>query len=53
MHKVVALLRAHSKINSHFKRRCILAGCVAKAQEYLDIPALSRLAIQAPQRLKL
>jgi hypothetical protein len=34
-------------------RRCIPPGGVAKAQKYLDIPALWRLARQAPQRLKM
>jgi hypothetical protein len=34
-------------------RRCILPGRVAKAHEYLDIPALWRLARQAPQHLKM
>ena len=46
-------LRARSKITLHFKRRCIPPGYVPKAQKYLDIPALSRLASQAPQYLKL
>ncbi|MDD4072037.1 MAG: hypothetical protein PHY78_06735, partial [Desulfobacterales bacterium] len=46
-------LRAHSKITSHFKRRRILPGCVTKARNMLDIPALSCLARQAPQHLKL
>jgi hypothetical protein len=46
------LLRARAKITSHFKRRRILPGGVAKARNMLDIPALSRLAMQAPQRLK-
>jgi hypothetical protein len=36
-----------------FMRRCILPGGVAKAQKYLDIPALWRLARQAPQHLKM
>jgi hypothetical protein len=43
---------ARAKITSHFKRRCILPGGVAKARNILDMPALSRLARQAPQRLK-
>jgi chitinase len=47
-----AELRTRAKITSHFKRRCILPGGVAKARRLLDIPALSRLARQAPQRLK-
>ena len=47
------LIRARTKITSHFKRRCILPGYVTKMQQYLDIPALLRLAIQAPQHLKL
>jgi hypothetical protein len=34
-------------------RRYILPGCVAEAQKYLDIPALRRLARQAPQHLKM
>jgi hypothetical protein len=46
------VLRARAKITSDFKRRCILPGGVAKARNMLDIPALSRLARQAPQRLK-
>ena len=46
-------IRARSKITLHFKRRCIPSGCVPKAQQYLDIPNLSRLASQAPQHLKL
>ncbi|MEA3415960.1 MAG: hypothetical protein U9R02_07355 [Thermodesulfobacteriota bacterium] len=46
-------LRARSKITSHFKRRCIPPGCVAKARNMPDIPALSRLASRAPQHLKL
>jgi len=50
---VIAELRARSKITLHFKRRCVLSGYVPKAQEYLDIPNLSRLARQAPQHLKL
>jgi hypothetical protein len=37
-------LRARAKITSHFKRRCILPGGVAKARNMLDMPALSRLA---------
>ena len=45
-------LRARAKITLHYKRRCILPGGVAKARNMLDIPALSRLARQAPQRLK-
>ena len=43
---------ARAKITSHFKARCILPGGVAKAQNMLDIPALSRLARQAPQCFK-
>jgi len=46
-------LRARAKITSHFKRRCIPAGGVAKARNMPDIPALSRLARRAPQHLKL
>jgi hypothetical protein len=46
------IFRARAKITSHFKRRRILPGGVAKALNILDIPALSRLARQAPQRLK-
>jgi hypothetical protein len=46
------LPRACAKITSHYKRRCILSGGVAKLRNMLDIPALSRLASQAPQRLK-
>jgi len=42
-------LRARVKIASHFKRRFISPGCVAKAWNMPDIPALSRLARQAPQ----
>jgi hypothetical protein len=34
-------------------RRCNLPGGVAEAQKYLDIPALRRLARQAPQHLKM
>jgi hypothetical protein len=45
-------LRARAKITSHFKRRRILPGGVAKAPNMLDIPALSRLAKKAPQRFK-
>jgi hypothetical protein len=33
-------------------RRCILPGFVAQAQKYPDMPALGRLARQAPQHLK-
>ena len=44
---------ARAKITSHFKRRCIPLGCVAKVQNILDIPARSRLASRAPQHLKL
>ena len=40
-------LRNEAEITSHFKRRCIPPNCVAKAQEYPDIPALSRLAGRA------
>jgi hypothetical protein len=47
-----ANLRARAKITSHFKRRGILPGGVVKARNMLDIAALSRLASQAPQRLK-
>jgi hypothetical protein len=36
-----------------FMRRCILPGGVAKAQKYIDIPTLWRLAGQAPQHLKM
>ncbi|MEA3417542.1 MAG: hypothetical protein U9R02_15600 [Thermodesulfobacteriota bacterium] len=50
---VLGRLRARSKITSHFKRRCIPPGCVAKARNMPDIPALSRLASRAPQHLKL
>jgi len=35
----VPFVRAHSKITSHFKRRCILAGCVTKARNMLDCAA--------------
>jgi hypothetical protein len=45
-------LRARAKLTSHFKRRGILPGGVVKARNMIDIPALSRLAGQAPQRLK-
>jgi hypothetical protein len=45
-------LRARAKITSYFKRRGILPGGVVKARNMLDIPALSRLASQTPQRLK-
>jgi len=41
-----------TKITSHFKRRCIPPGCVAKARNMPDIPALSCLAIRALQHLK-
>jgi hypothetical protein len=34
-------------------RLYILPGGVAKAQKYLDIPMLRRLARQAPQHLKM
>jgi hypothetical protein len=34
-------------------RRYILSGGVANAQKYLDIPPLWRLAMQAPQHLKM
>jgi hypothetical protein len=44
--------RARAKITSHFRRRCILPGGVVKVRNMLDIPALSRLASQAPQHLK-
>jgi hypothetical protein len=47
-----SVLRARAKITSHFKRRCILPGGVAKARNMLDIPALFRLARQAPQHVK-
>ena len=46
-------LRARAKITSHFKRRCIPPGGVAKARNMPDIPALSRLARQAPKHFKL
>jgi len=49
----LGVLRARVKITSHFKHRCIPPGCVAKARNMPDIPALSRLARQAPQHLKL
>ena len=49
---IVHCLRAHAKITSHFRRRCILPGSVVKGRNMLDIPALSRLAIQAPRHLK-
>ena len=41
------------ELTSHFMRRCIPPGCVVKAKEYPDIPALSRLACRAPKHLKL
>jgi hypothetical protein len=44
--------RARAKTTSHVKHRCILPGGVAKARHMVDIPALSRLAHQAPQCLK-
>jgi hypothetical protein len=47
------VLRAHSKLTSHFVRRCIPSGCVAKTQEYPDIPAFSRLVGRAPHPPKL
>jgi hypothetical protein len=34
-------------------RRCILAGSVAKPQEYCNIPVRWRLTGQAPQHLKM
>ena len=43
-------LRAHAKITSHFGRRCIAAGSVAKTRNIRDIPLFSRLAGHAPQR---
>ena len=57
-------LRVHSKITSHFKRRCIPpghdirwcipSGCVAKTRNPpRRILAFSRLARRAPRRLKL
>jgi hypothetical protein len=45
-------LRARTKITLHFKRRCIQPGCVAKARNMLDIPALSRLASANPKTAK-
>jgi hypothetical protein len=48
----VILPRVRAKITSHFYA-CILPGGVAKAQKYLDIPVLWRLARQAPQRQKM
>jgi len=50
--KLIHQFRARAKITSHFKRRCILPGGVAKARNMPDIPALSRLARQAPQHFK-
>ena len=32
---LVADIRAHTKITSHFKRRCTPHGCVAKARNIL------------------
>jgi len=52
MNKQAATLRARAKITSHFKRRCILPGGVAKVRNMPDIPALSRLARQVPQHFK-
>jgi len=46
------VLWARAKITSHFKRRSIPPGGVAKVRNMPDIPALSRLARQAPQHFK-
>ena len=40
-------LRARAKITSHFVRRCIPSGCVAKPRHMPDMPAFSRLAGRA------
>ena len=45
--------RACAKIISHFRRRCIPPGCVAKTLNMLDIHAFSRLVSRALQRQKL
>jgi hypothetical protein len=47
---VLCLLRARAKITSHFGRRCIPPGCVAKTRNIGNIPAFSRLAGRAPTR---
>jgi type III secretion system-like peptide-binding chaperone len=49
----ILTIRARSKITLHFIRRYIPPGCVAKTRNMPDIPAFSRLAGRAPQRLKL
>ena len=50
--KLILQYRARAKITSHFKRRCIPPGGVAKVRNMSDIPALSRLTRQAPQHFK-
>jgi hypothetical protein len=46
-------LRARAKITSHFKAPMHPAWLRCESLKYLDIPALSRLARQAPQHLKM
>jgi hypothetical protein len=46
-------LRARAKITSHFKAPMHPAWLPCESLKYLDSPALSRLARQAPQQLKM
>jgi hypothetical protein len=46
-------LRARAKITSHFKAPMHPAWLRCESLKYLDITALSRLAKQAPQHLKM
>jgi hypothetical protein len=46
-----AILRVRAKITSHFKAPMHPAWLRCESLKYLDSPALSRLAMQAPQHL--
>jgi hypothetical protein len=46
-------IKARAKTTSHFKAPMHPAWLRCESLKYLDIPALSRLARQAPQQLKM